>query len=148
MVRMAGMNLEAQGLYVPRPLTPSRFTLHSPPRILSLQRHRESSAISDEPPPGSSRRRSLFRHKLALSSSSSFEILDIISTTPLTAMDPESPHQAAVSEAAESSARLSYTESAMPETSRGSWDPYNLDEGTLSSLEQEGRIAAKEISRW
>jgi hypothetical protein len=39
-------------------------------------------------------------------------------------------------------------ESAMPETSGGSWDPCNLDEGTLSSLEQVGRIAAKEISRW
>jgi hypothetical protein len=63
-------------------------------------------------------------------------------------MDPESPHQAASSEAAESSARSSDTESAMPETSGGSWDSCNLDEGTLSSLEQEGRIAAKEISRW
>jgi hypothetical protein len=36
----------------------------------------------------------------------------------------------------------------MPETSGGSWDPCNLDEETLSSLEQEGWIAAKEISRW
>jgi hypothetical protein len=63
-------------------------------------------------------------------------------------MDPESPRQAATSEAAESSARSSDTESAMPETSGGSWDPCNLDEGTLSSLEQEGRIATKEISRW
>jgi hypothetical protein len=83
-----------------------------------------------------------------LFSSSSFKILDIISATPLATMDPESPHQAAASEAAESSARSSDTESAMPETSGGSWDPCNLDEGTLSSLEQEGRIAAKEISRW
>jgi hypothetical protein len=40
------------------------------------------------------------------------------------------------------------TESTIPETSGGSWDPCNLDEGTLSSLEQEGWIAAKEISRW
>jgi hypothetical protein len=39
-------------------------------------------------------------------------------------------------------------ESAMPETFGGSWDPCNLDEETLSSLEQEGLIAAKEISRW
>jgi hypothetical protein len=90
-VLMAGTNLEARGLYMPRPLTPSQFTLHSPPRILSPQRHRESSATSDKPPPGTSHRRSLFRHKLA-SSSSSFEILDIISTTPLAAMDPESSH--------------------------------------------------------
>jgi hypothetical protein len=36
----------------------------------------------------------------------------------------------------------------MPETSGGSWDPCNLDEGDLSSLELEGWIAAKEISRW
>jgi hypothetical protein len=63
-------------------------------------------------------------------------------------MDPESPHQAAKSEAAKSSIRSSDTESAMPKTSGGSWDPCNLDEGTLSSLEQEGRIAAKEILRW
>jgi hypothetical protein len=104
--------------------------------------------ISDEPPPGVLRRRSFFRHKLASSSSSSFEILDIISATPLAAMDPESPHQVAASEAAESLARSSNTESAIPETLGGSWDPCNLDEGTLSSLEQEGWIAAKEISRW
>jgi hypothetical protein len=39
-------------------------------------------------------------------------------------------------------------ESTIPETLGGSWDPCNLDEGTLSSLEQEGRIVAKEISRW
>jgi hypothetical protein len=83
--------------------------------------------------PRVSRRQSLFRHKLASSSSSSFEILEIISTTPLAAMDPESPHQAAASEAAESSARSSDKESAMPETLGGSWDPCNLDEGTLSS---------------
>jgi hypothetical protein len=63
-------------------------------------------------------------------------------------MEPESPHQASKSEAAESSARSSDIESAIPETSGGSWDPCNLDEGTLSSLEQEGRIATKEISRW
>jgi hypothetical protein len=36
----------------------------------------------------------------------------------------------------------------MPETSGGSWDPCNLDKETLSSLEHEVRIAAKEISRW
>jgi hypothetical protein len=63
-------------------------------------------------------------------------------------MEPESPRQAAKSEAAESSAASSDTESAISETSGGSWDPCNLDEGTLSSLEQERRIAAKEISRW
>jgi hypothetical protein len=63
-------------------------------------------------------------------------------------MEPESPHQASKSEAAESSARSSDTESAIPETSGGSWDPCNLDEGTQASLEQEGWIAAKDISRW
>jgi hypothetical protein len=36
----------------------------------------------------------------------------------------------------------------MPETSGGDWDPCNINEEILSSLEQEGRIAAKEISRW
>jgi hypothetical protein len=103
--------------------------------------------ISDEPPPGTLHRRSLFRHKLA-SSSSSFEILDVISATPLAVMDPESSHQAASSEGTENSARSSDTESTMPETSGGSWDPCNLDEETLSPLEQEGRIAAKQVSRW
>jgi hypothetical protein len=39
-------------------------------------------------------------------------------------------------------------ESAILETSGGSWDPCNLDEEVLSSLEQEGLIAAKEISKW
>jgi hypothetical protein len=36
----------------------------------------------------------------------------------------------------------------MPETSGGNWDSCNINEEILSSLEQEGRIAAKEISRW
>jgi hypothetical protein len=63
-------------------------------------------------------------------------------------MEAESPRQASKSEAAESSAWSSDTESAIPETSGGSWDPCNLDEGILSLLEQEGWIAAKEISRW
>jgi hypothetical protein len=36
----------------------------------------------------------------------------------------------------------------MPETSGGDWDPCNINEEILSSLEPEGRIAAKEISRW
>jgi hypothetical protein len=83
-----GTNLEAQGLYIPRPLTLGQFTLHSPPHTLSPQRLRESSAISDEPLPGVLRRRSFFRHKLASSSSCSFEVLEIISATPLAAMDP------------------------------------------------------------
>jgi hypothetical protein len=74
--------------------------------------------------------------------------LEVISATPLAAMEPESPHQALKSDAAESSVWSSDTESAIPETSGGSWDPCNLDEGILASLEQEGRIAAKEISRW
>jgi hypothetical protein len=78
----------------------------------------------------------------------SFEILDIILATPLAAMDPESSHQAAASEAAEDSAGSLDTESAIPETLGGSWDPCNLDEETLSSLEQEGLVAAKNISKW
>jgi hypothetical protein len=78
----------------------------------------------------------------------SLEILDVISATPLAAMDPEMSHQTATSEAAGNSAGSSDTESAIPETSGGSWDPCNLDEEILSSLEQEGLIAAKEISRW
>jgi hypothetical protein len=63
-------------------------------------------------------------------------------------MELESPHQTTKSEATKSSARSSDTEFAIPKTSGGSWDPCNLDEGILSSLEQEGWIAAKEISRW
>jgi hypothetical protein len=63
-------------------------------------------------------------------------------------MEPELPRQASKSEAAEGSAQSSDIESAMPETSRGNWDSCNINEEILSSLEQEGRIAAKEISRW
>jgi hypothetical protein len=74
--------------------------------------------------------------------------LEVISATPLATMEPESPPQASKSKAVESSVRSSDTESAIPETSGGSWDPCNLDEESLASLEQEGRIAAKEISRW
>jgi hypothetical protein len=40
--------------------------------------------------------------------------LEVISVTPLAAMEPESPRQASKSEAVESSARSSDTESAMP----------------------------------
>jgi hypothetical protein len=74
--------------------------------------------------------------------------LEVITVTPLAAMEPESPRQASKSEATEGSVRSSDTESAMPETSGGDWDPCNINEEILSSLEQEGRIAAKEISRW
>jgi hypothetical protein len=64
-------------------------------------------------------------------------------------MDPEtSSHHAATSEVTGNSARSTDTESAILETSGGSWDPCNLDEGVLSSLEQEGLITAKEISKW
>jgi hypothetical protein len=63
-------------------------------------------------------------------------------------MDPETSYQAATSEATGNSARSLDTESAIPETLGGSWDPCNLDEEILSSLEQEGLIAAKEISIW
>jgi hypothetical protein len=67
---------------------------------------------------------------------------------PLAAMEPESPRQALKSEAAKGSAWSSDTESAMPETSGGNWESCNVTKEVLSSLEQEGRIAAKEISRW
>jgi hypothetical protein len=64
-------------------------------------------------------------------------------------MDPEiSSHHAATSEVTGNLARSTYTESSIPEISGGSWDPCNLDEEVLSSLEQEGLIAAKEISKW
>jgi hypothetical protein len=63
-------------------------------------------------------------------------------------MDPETSHQAMTSEAAGDSTRLSDTESAIPETLGGNWDPCNLDEETLSSLEREGLLAAKNISKW
>jgi hypothetical protein len=39
-------------------------------------------------------------------------------------------------------------ESAIPKTSGGRWDPCNLDKDILSSMEQEGLIAAREISKW
>jgi hypothetical protein len=63
-------------------------------------------------------------------------------------MDPETSYQATASEASETSARSTDTESTIPETSGGSWDHYNLNEEILSSLEREGLIAAKEILRW
>jgi hypothetical protein len=63
-------------------------------------------------------------------------------------MEPESPHPASKSKAAEGSVRSSDTESAMPETSGGNWDSCNINEEILSSLEQEGCIATKEISKW
>jgi hypothetical protein len=72
---------------------------------------------------------------MASSSSSSLEILEVISATPLAAMEPKSSRQASKSEAAENSAQSSDIESAISETSGGSWDPCNLDEGILSSLE-------------
>jgi hypothetical protein len=74
--------------------------------------------------------------------------LEVITATPLAAMEPESSRQASKSEAAEGSARSSDIESAMPETSGGNWESCHINEKTLSSLEQEGCIAAKEISRW
>jgi hypothetical protein len=45
--------------------------------------------------------------------------LEVITATPLAAMELELPRQASKSEAAEGSARSSDTESAMPETSGG-----------------------------
>jgi hypothetical protein len=144
---MAGTNLKAQGLYIPRPLSPGRSPLICPRRILSLQRRHESYVISDEPPRKILTAGDVFRHKLALSSSSLLEILEVITTTPLAAMEPESPRQASKSKAAEGSARSSDTESAMPETLGGDWDSCNINEEILSSLEQEGRIVAKEISK-
>jgi hypothetical protein len=78
----------------------------------------------------------------------SLEILDIISATSLATMDLETSYQDATSEATGNSARSSDTKSAIPETLGGSWDPCNLNEEILSSLEQEGLIVAKEISRW
>jgi hypothetical protein len=64
-------------------------------------------------------------------------------------MNPEtSSHHAAMSEVTRNSAGSVDMESATPETSGGSWDPCNLDEEVLSSLEQEGLVAAKEISKW
>jgi hypothetical protein len=85
---MAGMNLEARGLYIPRPLTSSRFTPHSSTHILSLQRHRESSAIFDEPPPGTPRRLSLFPPEQFIQAQSIFRSG---SQSPSAAMNSGSP---------------------------------------------------------
>jgi hypothetical protein len=145
---MAGTNLEARGsIYTPAS-HPQPVTAHSPP-LLSLSsapprelRHLRR-ATAEKLTAGS-----LFRHKLASSPSSSLEILEVITATPLAAMEPESPRQASKSEAPEGSARSFDTESAMPETSGGDWDPCNLNEEILFPLEREGCIAAKETSRW
>jgi hypothetical protein len=127
---------------------PRSVTPHSPPSLsLSSAPPRElrhlRRATAENLAAGS-----IFRHKLASSSSSSLEILEVLTATPLAAMEPESPRQASKSEAAEGSARSSDTESAIPETSGGDWDSCNLSEEVLSSLEREGRISAKEVSRW
>jgi hypothetical protein len=67
-------------------------------------------------------------------------------------MDPEtSTHQdTAASQDSRSHATGSSadTESVTPESSGGNWDPYNLSEDILSSLEQEGLIADRAISKW
>jgi hypothetical protein len=63
-------------------------------------------------------------------------------------MEPGSPRPAFKIETAEGSARSSNIESAILETSGGDWDPCNLSEEVLSSLEREGRIATKEVSKW
>jgi hypothetical protein len=91
-------------------------------------------------------------HSRLASPSSIVEFLEIISTTPLAAMDPEtSTHQdtaASQDTRSRSTGSSADTESATPESSGGSWDPYNLSEDILSSLEQEGLIAARAISKW
>jgi hypothetical protein len=78
------------------------------------------------------------------------EFLEVISATPLIAMDLETfTHQAIASQDTTNSVESSAdTESAIPEASGGSWDPCKLDDEVLSSMEQEGLIAAKEISKW
>jgi hypothetical protein len=65
-------------------------------------------------------------------------------------MDPEtSKHQATASQDTASSAESSADmESAIPKASGGSWDPGNLDKEVSYSMEQEGLIVAKEISKW
>jgi hypothetical protein len=83
---------------------------------------------------------------------SSIEVLEIISATPLAAMDPEvSSHQEDVASqdtknlAAEPAQGM---DSAISELSGGSWSPCHLNEETLTAMEQEGLIAAREISKW
>jgi hypothetical protein len=98
-VVMAGTNLEARGLYIPRPVTPHSPPSHSlssaPPRELRHLRRASAEKLAAG---------TIFRHKLASSSSSSLEILEVITAMPLAAMEPESPRQASKSEAAEGSA--------------------------------------------
>jgi hypothetical protein len=78
--------------------------------------------------------------------------LEIISATPLAAMDPEtSTHQdttASQDTRSRSTGTSADTECTTLDSSRGSWDPCNLSEDILSSLEQEGLIAARAISKW
>jgi hypothetical protein len=89
------------------------------------------------------------RYNLALPSLS-VKILEVISATLLAAMDQEiSTHHASASQDTGNSVEsLAHTESAIPKVSGGSWDPCNLDEEVLSLMEQEGLIAAKEITKW
>jgi hypothetical protein len=68
-------------------------------------------------------------------------------------MDPEvssHPEKTAASQGTRSQTTKSSqgTDSAIPESSGGSWSPCTLDEETLSLIEQEGLVAAKEISKW
>jgi hypothetical protein len=88
------------------------------------------------------------KHQISASSSYFLQLLSN-SSPAIAASQQQQPKQThPKSEAAEGSAWSFDTESAMPETSGGDWDPCNMNEEILSSLEQEGRIAAKEISRW
>jgi hypothetical protein len=68
-------------------------------------------------------------------------------------MDPKvSSHQEEATTSQDTSSRTVESsqgiDSAIPESSGGSWSPCNLSEETLSLIEQEGLVATKEISKW
>jgi hypothetical protein len=85
---MAGTNLEARGIYIPRPLTPGRSHLIRPRCSLSPQRPHKSFIISDEPPQDFLAAGGLVCRNSSLKNFTHF-IAE--SNPPSTAMDPGSP---------------------------------------------------------
>jgi hypothetical protein len=105
-------------------------------------------------------------------SSSSIEVLKIISTTPLAAMEPEAtssryeeerrdpPQSPEIKSSPAEPSRSKPADDAIPDsgsvneveaqpaTKAGCWSPCSLNEEILATMEHKGFIAGRAISRW
>jgi hypothetical protein len=139
--------------------------------VIHLPSPSRSSAISIEPPPGIPRHRSVFSSKKLILASpwSSIEVLEVLSITPLAAMDPESPSSRHLADAEEEDSPLqqsastsgqptvdSYPEDIASEAEEDAKDQATkemADEeehdggGEAREAEQGGGIAAKEAEQ-